>query len=499
MVYYRKYRPQTISELDLGSVRVRLTSILSAKELPHAFLFTGPKGLGKTSSARILAKAINCEKRTDKNIEPCNSCEACTSITRGSNLDVIEIDAASNRGIDEIRDLREKIKYAPSTLRKKVYIIDEVHMLTTDAFNALLKTLEEPPDHAVFILCTTELEKVPATIISRAFHVQFVKPSKDEIVNSLNRIVKGEKLNVDPKVLDEVYKLSEGAFRDAAKILEDLSFSAEGGKITLETLEKNYKTGSIDAEIKKLLDSLSKKDLKESLSIIEELSKKGSDFKIVTENLASILHNILMGRAGLTRDVFDIKDLAVSDVKKLLNLVNESYKNIKVSILPQLPLELVVAEFCIESIKTEPPVINVQKAVIEQVKEEVKVEVQVEKPAPAVEAKIENTPIPQITVTEEVEVVGSEDHHGELFKASSKPESFYALFLSKVKSDNHSLAGILRGCRLVTIEGGSVQFETRFKFHRDKLTEGKTSSLLDMRASEILAEKVHVVVNLVEK
>src|SRR5690348_2704670 len=136
MVYYRKYRPQNISDLDLSAVREKLSSILSAKELPHAFLFTGPKGLGKTSSARILAKAINCENK--KGIEPCNKCDACVSITNGSNIDVLEIDAASNRGIDEIRDLRDKIKYAPASLPRKVYIIDEVHMLTTDAFNALL-------------------------------------------------------------------------------------------------------------------------------------------------------------------------------------------------------------------------------------------------------------------------------------------------------------------------------------------------------------------------
>ena len=183
MVYYRKYRPQKVSELDLEEIREKLESILRAKEIPHAFLFSGPKGLGKTSAARILAKASNCEQRWEvrnekldkevrsgkkknqkitlqnptshlspltSNIEPCNVCDNCVSITNGSNIDVLEVDAASNRGIDEIRDLRGKIKYAPAALRKKVYIIDEVHMLTTDAFNALLKTLQEPPSHSVF-------------------------------------------------------------------------------------------------------------------------------------------------------------------------------------------------------------------------------------------------------------------------------------------------------------------------------------------------------------
>ena len=166
MVFYRKYRPQKIDELDNEVVRQSLYSIFSKDNYPHAFLFTGPKGLGKTSAARIVAKVINCEKhkglkgvRSEKEIEPDNKCEQCLSITNGNNFDVLEVDGASNRGIDEIRDLREKIKLAPFKAVKKIYIIDEVHMLTTEAFNALLKTLEEPPSHAVFILCTTEAQK----------------------------------------------------------------------------------------------------------------------------------------------------------------------------------------------------------------------------------------------------------------------------------------------------------------------------------------------------
>lgn len=228
MVFYLKYRPQTISELDLAQVREKLFSLLKSKSLPHAFLFTGPKGLGKTSTARILAKAINCERvqelriknqelRKNKNeshnskfiiqnsdVEPCNECQACVSITNGSNIDVLEIDAASNRGIDEIRALRERVKFAPANLKKKVYIIDEVHMLTTEAFNALLKTLEEPPDHVVFILCTTEIWKVLPTIVSRSFHISFEKPTKEELTRSLERVAKGENLTIEKGVYDRL-------------------------------------------------------------------------------------------------------------------------------------------------------------------------------------------------------------------------------------------------------------------------------------------------------
>ncbi len=194
MVFYRKYRPQNINELDSQDVRERLVSVLS-KDNVHAMLFTGPKGLGKTSTARIVAKVLNCESLTEKGrkagkLEPCNKCDQCISISNGSNIDVLEIDGASNRGIDEIRDLREKIKLSSARANKKVYIIDEVHMLTTEAFNALLKTLEEPPSHVVFILCTTEPHKVPATIASRCFQISFKKATDEELTRALLRISK---------------------------------------------------------------------------------------------------------------------------------------------------------------------------------------------------------------------------------------------------------------------------------------------------------------------
>ena len=487
MVYYRKYRPQLISELDLEEVRDKLESILRAKEIPHAFLFTGPKGLGKTSAARILAKAINCrEKRltTDKgqltkksqksvvsgqlsNIEPCNKCDACISITNGSNIDVLEIDAASNRGIDEIRDLREKIKFAAANLYKKVYIIDEVHMLTTDAFNALLKTLEEPPPHVVFVLCTTEIEKVPGTIASRTFHVQFKKPKEEEILHSLLRIVQGEKIDIEKEALDQIFKFSEGSFRDAAKILEELVISSPGKKITLLGLETTYKTTGIEQDVNSLISVIAKKDLKGALKIIEELSNKGADFKFLMERIAQKLHDMLLAGS----DVFETKEL-----KQLLDLVNNNYGNIKFSVLPQIPLELVLVEFCLEQ-RTED---RTRKTDGRNQKTE------------------EKEKNPSSVIRDQSSDVRHQSS-GTMFATNAKSDNFMAALLTSVKRDNHSIAGILRGCRLVGIDKESVQFETKYKFHRDRLSDPKTQSILDTRASEILKEKVHVVVNLVEK
>ena len=220
MVFYRKYRPQTIQDLDSENVREILISVLS-KDPAHAFLFTGPKGLGKTSTARIVAKVVNCTAKR-KDIEPCNKCEQCISITNGSNVDVLEIDAASNRGIDEIRDLKEKIRLSPMEADLKVYIIDEVHMLTTEAFNALLKTLEEPPDHAMFILCTTQAQKVPATIISRSQRFDFKRVSEKDIVGLLNSVKKDLQAQIAPEALSLIARAAEGSFRDSLSIFDQI-------------------------------------------------------------------------------------------------------------------------------------------------------------------------------------------------------------------------------------------------------------------------------------
>src|SRR3989338_1831586 len=479
MVYYRKYRPQTVAELDLEKVRGKLESILSAKELPHAFLFTGPKGLGKTSAARIIAKAINCERNSkfkiqnsklqvknkksenkgkvqqsnNETIEPCDVCDNCVSITNGSNLDVLEIDAASNRGIDEIRDLREKIKFAPANLRKKVYIIDEVHMLTTDAFNALLKTLEEPPSHAIFILCT-----------------------KEEVTRSLLRIVKGEKLEIEEPVLFKIHELARGSFRDAAKILEELYIGYKNGKITNAVFDAVYKIADVDKQIMNLLESLSQRDIKAAISIIEELSQRGADFKTVTERTADILHQMVLKRAGVGLDVetADIAGFGDNDLTKLLHIINQSYKDIKFSVLPQIHLELAAVGWCLQEIKDERLKIKDKQGEV-----------------------TEGEPISVQTKEESGEK--PEERHGELFRENALSQDFFAALIATVNRDNHSIAGILRGCKLTELNDTTARFETAYKFHKDKLNETKTRLILDKRSSEILNRNVNVIVNLVEK
>lgn len=361
MVFYLKYRPQKFSELDIETARERLINIFSSGRIPHALLFSGPKGTGKTSAARIVAKAVNCERREKgaevvpnsrgspypdrrRDFEPCNQCDSCQAITTGRHLDVYEIDAASNRGIDEVRELREKIKLAPSSGKYKVYIIDEVHMLTTEAFNALLKTLEEPPAHAIFILATTRADKLPETITSRCVQIAFRRASVEEIFRSLERIAKAEKLGVPKEVLEFIAAESDGSFREAAKILEEASFLE---KITLEGVKKFLGKDKDFAE-KDLLEWLVKKNTSKALSWLHDAGERGVDYGVLTERLLEGLHGGLMEKFGIIKQHSNIatQQLSIEELKELIGLFSKAYQELKTAVIPSLPLELAIVEWC---------------------------------------------------------------------------------------------------------------------------------------------------------
>lgn len=371
MVYYRKYRPQKIAELDSESVRINLTSALSAKEIAHAFLFSGPKGLGKTSAARIVAKVVNCERLVSKslevrskrkklssqlsalssNFEPCNRCEQCVSIANGTNLDVLEIDAASNRGIDEIRDLREKITLAPAYATKKIYIIDEVHMLTTEAFNALLKTLEEPPSHAMFILATTDPHKVPQTIQSRCFPIAFKRANEQELTRSLRRIVKGESINIDDAAMLAIAKASDGSFRDASKILEQAVISSGRRKITKEHITTII--GGIGDGFT-LFTFLQEKDAKKALEWINEKASQGISIRVWLEDALSLLHQAILEKydiqsASWRREDGKVPQFSEEELKTLIRLFSRAHQELRSAVIPQLPVEMAIIEYCIEN------------------------------------------------------------------------------------------------------------------------------------------------------
>lgn len=468
MVFYRKYRPQKIEELDNEAVREGLYSIFSKGSFVHAFLFTGPKGLGKTSAARIVAKVINCEKhkdlkglRSEKEIEPDNKCGQCLSITNGNNLDVLEIDGASNRGIDEIRDLKEKINLAPFKASKKIYIIDEVHMLTTEAFNALLKTLEEPPSHAVFILCTTELQKVPATILSRCFRVNFTKATNEELLRSMQRIVKAEDIKIENQALIEIAKVADGSFRDGAKILEEIAIFAGKKLITKNLVNEKYNTLGIGESVMEMIKVFEEKDLEKGFKIAKELEKQGMDFKFFIEQLIERLHLMLLNKVGVG-SLEGNSTLSLEDLKKLFELLSDAYSDTKFAVLAQVPLELAILEWA------------------------------------GVRNEDENLRGPvSLTSSNELRAVGSPFTRATPLSSRAHGD-FFEKFIEEVKSNNHLIAGLLRSCKAEEILNGKLTIVASSKFHKERLEEQKTIELLKDCVDKISGKKIKIEIILKE-
>jgi len=341
-MFYLTYRPRTIEEIDNSRVTSTLKKILESKDLPHALLFVGQKGTGKTSAARIFSKAVNClnnalGSKKNSSIEPCNKCRNCLSIASSSFTDVFEMDAASNRGIEEVKNLIIETAFLPMSGRYRVFIIDEAHMITPDGFNALLKTLEEPPDTTIFILATTNLEKVPKTIVSRCVKVNFGIARKDDIIRMLKRIVKNENIQLEENILQMIAQYSEHSFRDAAKILEEISMQ----KISkLQDVEKYLGIRGKN----NLLEIIDQKDLKTTLAWIEEFSQGGGNFKFLIENILEELHEAFLHTKGIGENTI-ITHLSTQEILLLIKLLMQAYGDLRASPIESLPLEISIAEF----------------------------------------------------------------------------------------------------------------------------------------------------------
>ena len=476
---YRDYRPQNFADI-LGQKHIKITlqNEISAGKTAQAFLFCGPRAVGKTTMARVLAKAVNCLELKSGESEPCGQCASCQSITAGNNLDVIEIDAASNTGVDNVREnIISFSRLAPGQTKYKVFIIDEVHMLSPSAFNALLKIIEEPPTYVIFILCTTEIHKVPATIVSRCERFDFKRIGVADVVGKLRRISNQEGIEIDDDVLEAVARRSGGHLRDAESLLGQI-FSLGEKRISLEQAElviPHYNS----SEAVDLLEYLMKKDAAKAVALINQLADSGANLRNFNSELVALLRKLIIFKVSpelsnsLGLNLGDNLELRLNNIsasssvailinytRRLLDAYNE--KNL---LIAQLPLELAVIEICSETaVPTSRPVANVAAPVATT------------KSAPVAAA-------PKPTPTN-------------IMPASDLPENEviekWPEVLVKIKKHNHSLSFVLQNCEPQALQAGKLYLTFKYKFHQDRLNDPNIRSLVELTLAEVFGSGVTI-------
>ena len=515
MAFYQKYRSKQFSEL-IGQDHISLTLVEAIKSdrLAHAYLLTGPRGTGKTSTARLLAKAINCQEICDQRKkgeelsgEICDKCDSCKEIAESRSVDVIEIDAASHTGVDDIRELIDKARFSPVKSPKKIYIIDEVHMLSKSAFNALLKTLEEPPSHVVFILATTEVNKLPATILSRTQRYDFKRVSKQDIIKNLKRIIDSEKIKITDGALELIAISAEGGHRDAVGLLEQVaSFSKD---IKEDDVRNILGISRLKDRIL-FIGAIFNNNPEEGLKIAHRLYADGSDILQFSKDIAEILRKVLLLKISDNIVLDDITEESAQEMKKLgekvtidfiVDFINEMIKSfplIKDASLPLLPLEMVVIKCSNIELKTSNTEGQKSESLLagSQVKNQGLGD---KKPIKNEDSSIKekSKPADKVEVVEGTKLLEKSD-------TVSAPVlemtlDLWQKVIEETKNANTSLAALLRDTKPIEIGEDKIVLGVKFAFHKDRISDHKNCSALESIITGITGKKLKISCKLVER
>lgn len=503
---YQKHRPALFSEISGQAHIVKtLSNSIVNNRVGQAYLFTGSRGVGKTTLARIFSKAVNCLKPVKKKsgilLEPCNKCQNCRAIMENKTIDINEIDGASHTGVDNIRQLKEKVNLTPSSLKYKIYIIDEVHMLSIGAFNALLKTLEEPPQHVIFILATTELHKIPETIVSRCQRFTFNRLTQDQIIDRLKQIAKKEKVKIDNLALEIIATEAEGGMRDAESILNQI-IALEDKNITGEEVSQILGTSSQN-QIVVFFEKLFNHDIKGLLKQIDELQDQGIYLSNFNKTLLSILRNLVIYKINpkiKNNSIFSKENTEKlnkisreNEIEKFIlaiDLFQKSLNDAKNSTIPQLPLELACIEFYLKQnpsqieIKNNSKTLTEKKPIINKVQNidqnsTISSQSKAQK-SEAAESEPENT---------SKQVVSKSNQKNPDFK---KIIASWSKILETIKLQNHSIYACLKSCIPVNLKDETFYIKTNYSFHKNRLNDNKNKLTIVEIIDKITQYKIRI-------
>ncbi|KGG80916.1 DNA polymerase III subunit gamma/tau [Caloranaerobacter azorensis H53214] len=499
---YRKYRPKDFdSVLGQEHVTTILKNQIINNNIAHAYLFSGTRGTGKTSTAKIFARAVNCLNNKDGN--PCNECEVCRGILNDTIMDVVEMDAASNNSVDDIRELREKVKYPPSKGRYKVYIIDEVHMLSKGAFNALLKTLEEPPKHLLFILATTEPQKLPATILSRCQRFDFKRISVDDIVKNMRAICDELNIDVEDRGLRLIARNSDGAMRDALSILDQcVSFS--DGRITYEYILSILGTVNLDV-IFELTDAIINSNLEKTLGLIEDIVRAGKDVNQFIKDLILHFRNLMIAKTSKNiENIIDASDeviyklnrqaknIELNDIMRAIKILSDVEVKAKWSSQPRIILEVGLIKFIKTPSNVDIDNLLEKVAKLEKIIEEGKFHV-IDKSNHSYNVEIKTSVSENLKKDNTDQKVNIKDEiFNENGNINSENVSFnkikieWSNFLKRLKKEKISIHALLMEGKLISFENNmlTVAFEDGFAFHKDAIEKKNNKEFVEKSISK---------------